>query len=59
MDADFQAKIEKCEAKATKYREAGEKLAEGAQRKMYEVLATYYGNLATDFRQVVEKRSIA
>jgi hypothetical protein len=59
MDNDFQAKIEKCEAKAAKYREAGQKVAEGAQRSMYEVLATYYGSLATDFRQVVEKRSIA
>jgi hypothetical protein len=59
MENDFQAKIEKCEAKAAKYREAGQKAAEGAQRNMYEVLATYYGNLATDFRQVVEKRSVA
>jgi len=59
MDADFQAKIEKCEAKAAKYREAGQKAAEGAQRSMYEVLANYYGNLAADFRQVVEKRTVA
>lgn len=59
MDIDFQAKIEKCEAKAAKYREAGQKVAAGAQRSMYEVLASYYGNLATDFRQVVEKRSVA
>jgi hypothetical protein len=59
MDADFQAKIEKCEAKAAKYREAGQKVAEGAQRSMYEVLAGYYSNLATDFRQVIEKRNAA
>jgi hypothetical protein len=59
MDNDFQAKIEKCEAKAAKYREAGQKVAEGAQRSMYEVIATYYGNLARDFRLVVEKRSVA
>jgi len=59
MDNDFQAKIEKCEAKAAKYREAGQKVAEGAQRSMYEVLAGYYGNLAADYRQVVEKRGAA
>jgi hypothetical protein len=59
MDTDFQAKIEKCEAKAAKYREAGQKVAEGAQRGMYEVLAGYYSNLASDFRQVIEKRNAA
>ena len=59
MDTDFQAKLEKCESKAAKYREAALKATEGAQRSMYEVLAGYYGGLATDFRQVVEKRKTA
>jgi hypothetical protein len=59
MDKDFQAKIEKYEAKAAKYREAAQKAAEGAQRTMYEVLAGYCGDLARDFRLVVEKRKPA
>ena len=59
MDIDLQAKMEKCEGKAAKYRESALKAAEGAQRSMYEVLANYYGGLATDFRQAVEKRKVS
>jgi hypothetical protein len=59
MDMDLQAKAEKCEGKAAKYKEAALKAAEGAQRTMYEVLAGYYGGLATDFRQAIEKRKAA
>jgi hypothetical protein len=59
MDTDFQAKVEKYEGKAAKYREAALKAAEGAHRNMCEVLARYYGELATDFRQAVEKRTTA
>ena len=56
MDVDFQAKVEKYEGKAAKYREAALKAAEGAQRNMCEGLARYYGDLAADFRQAGEKR---
>jgi hypothetical protein len=56
---DFQTKVEKYESKAAKYREAALKAAEGAQRGMCEVLARYYDGLATDFRQVAEKRKSA
>ena len=56
---DFQTKAEKYEAKATKCKEAAEKAREGAQRTMYEVLSGYYGGLATDFRQAIEKRKAA
>ncbi|HEX2364503.1 MAG TPA: hypothetical protein VHJ00_05665 [Bradyrhizobium sp.] len=59
MDVDFQTKVEKYEGKAAKCKEAALKAAEGAQRTMYEVLADYYGGLATDFRQAIEKRKAA
>ena len=59
MDVDFQAKVEKYEGKAAKYRQAALQAAEGAQRKMCEGLARYYGELAADFRQAGEKRKIA
>jgi hypothetical protein len=56
---DLQTKAEKYEAKATKCKEAAEKAGGGAQRTMYEVLSGYYGGLATDFRQAIEKRGAA
>jgi hypothetical protein len=59
MDVDFQAKVEKYEGKAAKYREAALKAAEGPQRTMCEGLAAYYDNLAADFRQAGEKRKTA
>ena len=59
MEIDLQSKVEKYDAKAAKCREAADKAAEGAQRTMYEVLAGYYGGLATDFRQAIEKRKAA
>jgi hypothetical protein len=59
MDVDFQAKVEKYEVKAAKYREAALNAGEGAQRQMCEGLARYYGELATDFRQAGEKRKTA
>ena len=57
MDTDLQNKVEKYEAKAAKCKEAAEQATNGSQRAMYEVLAGYYGGLATDFRQVVERRN--
>ena len=59
MDVDFQAKVEKYESKAAKYREAALKATEGPQRTMCEGLAGYYDGLAADFRQAVEKRKSA
>jgi len=59
MDTDLQGKMEKYEGKAAKYKEAGLKAPEGAQRSMYEVLANYYSGLATDFRQAAEKRKVS
>ena len=59
MDTDLQAKMEKYEGKAAKYKQSALKAPEGAQRSMYEVLANYYGGLATDFRQAAEKRKVS
>ena len=59
MDVDFQAKVEKYEGKAAKYREAALKATGDAQRNMCEGLARYYGDLAADFRQAGEKQKTA
>jgi hypothetical protein len=59
METDLQVKLEKYESKAAKCKEAAQQAANDAQRAMYEVLAGYYVGLATDFRQVVEKRKVA
>lgn len=56
MATDLQVKVEKYESKAAQCKEWAEKAAEGPQRALYEVLAGYYGGLATDFRQINEKR---
>lgn len=59
MEADLQTKVEKYEGKAAKCKEWAEQATEGPQRALYEVLAGYYDELATDFRQVIEKRKTA
>jgi hypothetical protein len=56
---ELKTKAEKYEAKAAKCKEAAEKASKGAQRTLYEVLSGYYGGLATDFRQAIEKRGAA
>jgi len=56
---DLQMKVEKYETKAAQCVESARQTAAGAQRAFYEVLAHYYGGLATDFRQVIEKRKAA
>jgi hypothetical protein len=59
MEADLQSKVEKYEGKAAKCKEWAQQAAEGPQRALYEVLAGYYDELATDFRQVIAKRKAA
>lgn len=54
--ADLQIKVEKYEAKAAQCQERVQEITDGPQRAFYEVLAHYYGKLATDFRQILEKR---
>lgn len=59
MGTDLQTKAEKYQAKATQCEEWARQAAEGPQRTFFEVLANYYGELATNFRQVIEKRKVA
>jgi hypothetical protein len=53
---DLLAKAEKYESKAARCQETAQRAADGAQKALYEVLAGYYGGLATDFRQVLAKQ---
>jgi hypothetical protein len=59
MEAGLETKVEKYVSKAAKYREAAQQAANPSQKGMYEVLAGYYDGLATDFRQVADKRKTA
>lgn len=59
MDTDLHIKAEKYGEKAAKCRRAALGASDGPQRTMYEVLADYYDGLATDFRQALEKRTVA
>ena len=56
---DLQARLNKYESKAVQYEERVRQATDGPQRAFFEVLARYYGELATDFRQVIEKRKAA
>ncbi len=59
MMADLQTKVEKYETKVAQCQEWVRQAKDGPQRALYEVLAHYYGELATNFRQVIEKRKAA
>lgn len=56
---DLRAKAEKYESKAAKCQASAQRATEGPQKALYEVLARYYGGLATDFRQVLAKQAAA
>ena len=56
---DLQAKVLKYETKAAQCEESARQATDGPQRAFYEVLAHYYGKLATDFRQIIAKRETA
>ncbi len=56
MVTELQAKVEKYENRAADYEEHARQAADGPQRAFYGVLAGYYSSLATDFRQIIEKR---
>ena len=56
---DLQTKVEKYEIKAAQCEARVRQATEGAQQAFYQVLAQYYGELATDFRQIIEKRKAA
>jgi hypothetical protein len=51
MMTDLQIKMEKYETKAAQCKEW--------VRQLYEGLANYYAELATDFQKVIEKRKVA
>jgi len=56
---DLRAKAEKYESKAARCRESAQRATDGPQKAFYEVLAGYYGGLATDFRQILAKQVAA
>jgi phage shock protein A len=56
---DLQTKVEKYEARATRCQEQAQAAIDKAQQNFYEVLAGYYSGLATDFRKIIEKRTVA
>jgi hypothetical protein len=59
MGNDLQTKLERYETKAAQCKESARQAADGPQKVFFEVLADYYGELATDFRQVMAKRNAA
>ena len=56
MSNDLQSKLEKYERKAALYGRAAEQAASNANRAFYKGLASYCDDLASQFRQVIEKR---
>jgi len=56
MMAELQTKVEKYESKVADFEQRSRQATDGPQRAFYEVLARYYSTLATDFRQIMEKR---
>ena len=56
---DLQTKVEKYEARATRCQEQAQAATDKAQQNFYEVLAGYYSGLATDFRKIIERRTVA
>ena len=59
MVADLETKVQKYETKAAQCEERARQATVGHERVFYEVLAHYYGEVATDFRQVIAKRQAA
>ena len=56
---DLQTKVEKYESRASRCEEQARAATDKAQQTFYEVLAGYYSSLATDFRKIIEKRTVA
>ena len=49
-------KVQRYETKVAQCEERVRQAADEPQRALFDVLARYYGELATDCRQVIEKR---
>jgi hypothetical protein len=54
---DLQSKLEKYERKAAQYQKAAQQAASRADRAFYDGLASYCDDLASQFREVIAKRS--
>lgn len=59
MPGDLRAKVEKYEKKAAQYEKSAQEAKDEPGRAFYKGLARYYDELATDFRQVLAKRTAA
>jgi hypothetical protein len=59
MVTDLLTKVEKYETKAARCEESARQATDEPERAFYQELANYYGAVATDFRQVIEKRKAA
>lgn len=59
MPSELQTKLEKYEHKAAECEKAAEEATNEPGRAFYRGLARYYSELATDFRQVIVKRTVA
>ena len=59
MIAELQTKVEKYETRASRCEEQARAARDKAQQDFYGVLAGYYSSLATDFRKIIEKRTVA
>jgi hypothetical protein len=57
--AELKTKVEKYETKASRCAQQAREATDKAEQSFYEVLAGYYGSLATDFRKILEKRLVA
>jgi hypothetical protein len=57
--AELKTKVEKYQTKASRCEQQAQAATDKAEQTFYEVLAGYYGSLATDFRKILEKRVIA
>lgn len=56
---DFESKLEKYQARATKCEEQAREATDATRQDFYEVLARYFRNLANDFKEIIEKRKTA
>ena len=59
VQSDLQTKLEKYASKAARYEKAAQQAADGPERAFYQGLARYCDELATNFRQVIAKRTDA
>jgi hypothetical protein len=57
VPSDLQTKLEKYASKAAQYEKAAQQATEGPERAFYQGLARYCDELATNFRQVIAKRT--